>query len=203
PVDSERDRGQRVCEETLWQLAAAREEACDGIAGFRSGRWKNFALFTLSIPKSETYLYVREPAALAALVERIGAAEKVALDTEADSLHSYFEKLCLIQLSLEGKHYIVDPLAGLDLGGFARALAPKPLIFHGADYDLRMMRGAGVSRARRSVRHHDCGAIARHRADRAGRADREIFCRHARKNRAKIRLVAPAAERAPTQLRGR
>ncbi len=94
---------------------------------------------------------MREPAALAALVERIGAAEKVALDTEADSLHSYFEKLCLIQLSLEGKHYIVDPLAGLDLGGFARALAPKPLIFHGADYDLRMMRAALGFHARGAV----------------------------------------------------
>jgi len=28
-----------------------------------------------------------------ALIERIGAAERVAVDTEADSLHNYFEKI--------------------------------------------------------------------------------------------------------------
>ncbi len=66
------------------------------------------------------------------LIEHIGRAERVALDTEADSLHNYFEKVCLIQLSLGSEHYIVDPLAGLELGGFLAALADKPLILHGA-----------------------------------------------------------------------
>ena len=36
---------------------------------------------------------------------------KVALDTEADSLHNYFEKVCLVQLSFGGEHYLI-PLAG-------------------------------------------------------------------------------------------
>jgi ribonuclease D len=74
------------------------------------------------------------------LIQRIGGVGKVALDTEADSLHNYFEKVCLIQLSLGGEHYLVDPLVGLDLSGFLHALADKPLILHGGDYDLRMMR---------------------------------------------------------------
>ena len=77
-----------------------------------------------------------------ALIERIGAVERVALDTEADSLHNYFEKVCLIQLSLGDGHYIVDPLAGLELSEFLAALAGKPLILHGGDYDLRMMRAS-------------------------------------------------------------
>ncbi len=34
------------------------------------------------------------------LVLKIDAADRVALDTEADSLHSYREKLCLIQISV-------------------------------------------------------------------------------------------------------
>ena len=96
----------------------------------------------MSIPQPEAYFYVREAAALQALIERIGAAEKIAVDTEADSLHSYFEKLCLVQLTLGGEHYVLDPLAGLEPSGFAQALAAKPLILHGADYDLRMMRAA-------------------------------------------------------------
>ena len=97
------------------------------------------------------YVYVRQQAELEALSERIGAAERVALDTEADSLHNYFEKVCLIQLSLGDGHYIVDPLAGLELGGFLAALADKPLIFHGGDYDLRMLRASLGFRARGEI----------------------------------------------------
>ena len=85
------------------------------------------------------------------LIERIGAAEKVAVDTEADSLHNYFEKVCLIQLSLADEHYIVDPLCELDLTGFLEALAEKPLIVHGGDYDLRMMRASMGFRPGREV----------------------------------------------------
>ena len=36
---------------------------------------------------------------LADLIRQIQAADRVALDTEADSLHSYREKLCLLQIS--------------------------------------------------------------------------------------------------------
>jgi ribonuclease D len=107
--------------------------------------------YSLNTPESENYVYVRERVAMEALIERIGAAERVALDTEADSLHNYFEKVCLIQLSLGEEHYLVDPLAGLELSGFLEALAGKPLILHGADYDLRMLRVSLGFRACREV----------------------------------------------------
>ncbi len=90
--------------------------------------------------ESEEYIYVSKPAALESLIARVDAAETVAVDTEADSLHNYFEKVCLIQLSLGGEHYLVDPLCGLDMSRFLEALGKKPLILHGADYDLRMLR---------------------------------------------------------------
>ena len=96
----------------------------------------------MNIPGPEVYVYVREPAALESLIRRIDAAERIALDTEADSLHNYFEKVCLIQLSIEDQHYLVDPLCGLDLSRFSAALAEKPLILHGGDYDLRMLRAS-------------------------------------------------------------
>ena len=94
----------------------------------------------MNTPESEGYTYVSKPAAMESLIRRIGTAERVALDTEADSLHNYFEKVCLIQLSLGDEHYLVDPLCGLDLSRFLEALAKKPLILHGGDYDLRMLR---------------------------------------------------------------
>ncbi|MBM4261174.1 MAG: hypothetical protein FJ145_06985 [Deltaproteobacteria bacterium] len=95
---------------------------------------------SLESADSEPYIYVQQAAQLNALVARLAKVERVALDTEADSLHNYYEKVCLIQLSLNGDHYLVDPLCGLDLTEFAEALADKPLVLHGADYDLRMLR---------------------------------------------------------------
>ncbi|MEE8607147.1 MAG: hypothetical protein V3S55_06070, partial [Nitrospiraceae bacterium] len=106
---------------------------------------------SLQTPESEGYVYVREPAALERLIRRIRGAERVAVDTEADSLHNYFEKVCLVQLSLEGEHFLVDPLSELDLTGFLEALAEKTLIAHGGDYDLRMMRASMGFRPRREV----------------------------------------------------
>ncbi len=105
----------------------------------------------MNTSESEEYIYVRELAALESLIGRIDAIETVAVDTEADSLHNYFEKVCLIQLSLKDEHYLVDPLCGLDLSRFLEALGKKPLILHGADYDLRMLRASLGFRPRGEV----------------------------------------------------
>ena len=64
----------------------------------------------------------------------------IAVDTEADSLHAYPEKLCLMQFSLAQGDFLVDTLAGLDLKPLFKFLADRELIFHGADYDLRLLR---------------------------------------------------------------
>src|SRR5206468_11911305 len=91
-------------------------------------------------------------------------ADRVAVDTEADSLHSYREKLCLLQISIpapgstankvdtdqstaSGREsarpvcdFMVDPLANTDLEPLRRALEAREIVLHGADYDLRMLR---------------------------------------------------------------
>lgn len=77
--------------------------------------------------------------ALTEFLPRLRAADWVALDTEADSLHAYPEKVCLIQLSITGHDRLVDPLAGLDLDPLLDALNAHELIMHGADYDLRLL----------------------------------------------------------------
>jgi ribonuclease D len=106
---------------------------------------------SLNTPEPQEYIYVRERAVMETLIQSIGTAQRVALDTEADSLHNYFEKVCLVQLSLGGEHYLVDPFCGLDLNGLLEGLADKPLILHGGDYDLRMMRASMGFRPRREV----------------------------------------------------
>lgn len=81
---------------------------------------------------------------LAALLGPIASAPWIALDTEADSLHAYPEKVCLMQISLPGADELIDPLSGIDLGPLFKALGRHELIMHGADYDLRLLR-----------KHHD------------------------------------------------
>src|SRR6266487_4979031 len=77
---------------------------------------------------------------LAELLPQIENVDRVAVDTEADSLHCYREKLCLLQVSLPGRDYVVDPLAGVDLAPLCAALERKEIVLHGADFDLRLLR---------------------------------------------------------------
>ena len=79
-------------------------------------------------------------AGVSELAAQVEPADRVAIDTEADSLHCYREKLCLIQISSGECDYIVDPLANVDLEPLRHALAEKEIVLHGADYDLRLLR---------------------------------------------------------------
>lgn len=77
---------------------------------------------------------------LAAWLAKLRAAKWVAVDTEADSLHAYPEKVCLIQVSTVDGDRLIDPLAGINLDPLLEALDKHELIMHGADYDLRLLR---------------------------------------------------------------
>lgn len=79
--------------------------------------------------------------ALESVFNHLSTESQIAIDTEADSLHSYFDKVCLIQISGSGEDIIIDPLAGVDLAHFGRVLADSSIIkvFHGGDYDLRIL----------------------------------------------------------------
>jgi ribonuclease D len=77
---------------------------------------------------------------------RMAASPQVAIDTEADSLYSYSEKICLVQVSLPGEDFIIDPLVIYSLEPLADVFADPQVekIFHGADYDLvSLKRGYG------------------------------------------------------------
>jgi ribonuclease D len=76
---------------------------------------------------------------LAALLPKLRAAHWLALDTEADSLHAYPEKVCLIQISTANGDVLVDPLAPINLDSLFDVFNGRELIFHAADYDLRLL----------------------------------------------------------------
>lgn len=61
------------------------------------------------------------------------------LDTEADSLYSYPERLCLIQLALADDLLLIDPLSGLNLQPLWQRLKNAEIVIHAADYDLRLL----------------------------------------------------------------
>jgi ribonuclease D len=85
--------------------------------------------------------WIANQPALDEAIDRVSGEPQLAVDTEADSLHSYFDKVCLIQLSVPGDDFIVDPLAGVDLARFGALLADPAIqkVLHGGDYDLRIL----------------------------------------------------------------
>lgn len=83
--------------------------------------------------------------ALAEFVDAMRPSGRIGLDTEADSLHCYFEKLCLIQISIPGQDVLIDPLAGFSLEPLFAELPRHEIIIQGLDYDLRLLRRAGLA----------------------------------------------------------
>jgi ribonuclease D len=101
----------------------------------------------MALERSASHDVIASKTPLVDLIRQIEAADRVALDTEADSLHSYREKLCLLQISAPSAmtacgedDFIVDPLSNLDLEPLRHALELREIVLHSADYDLRMLR---------------------------------------------------------------
>jgi len=82
---------------------------------------------------------ISRPEQLAGFVASLSPHAVIGLDTEADSLHSYREKICLVQVSSPDGCFLVDPLEGTDLAEFYASLSRHRIVIHGADYDLRLL----------------------------------------------------------------
>lgn len=70
----------------------------------------------------------------------LGREALLAVDTEAASFHRYRDRVYLLQLSSRDITAVVDPL-GVDLTPFGAMLADPAVevVFHDADYDLRLL----------------------------------------------------------------
>ena len=82
-------------------------------------------------------MLVNTPDALQEMLYRLAAAPAIAVDTESNSLYAYQERVCLIQFSVPGEDYLVDPLALDDLSSLAPLFASPEIekVFHAAAYD--------------------------------------------------------------------
>ena len=75
------------------------------------------------------------------LIAKLAEMPLLAVDTEAASFHRYRDRVYLLQLSGRDVTAVVDPLAVTDLASFGALLADPAIeiIFHDADYDLRLL----------------------------------------------------------------
>ena len=69
-------------------------------------------------------------------------AGRTVLDLEADSLHRYREKLCLIQYADADGVVVIDPLPIEDMRPFSIWLEKSEVWMHGADYDMCLLQNA-------------------------------------------------------------
>jgi ribonuclease D len=89
---------------------------------------------------------VRSPADVASVAEALGAANLLAVDVEADSLHAFRSRLCFVQLGTDEDIWLLDTLETPGLAPLAPAFHDPTLVkvFHAAGGDLQFLAEAGV-----------------------------------------------------------
>jgi ribonuclease D len=85
---------------------------------------------------------VQSQAELESLFHRFRGEPLLAVDTEAASFHRFHDRIYLLQLSSRQETAVVDPLAVTSLTPLAEVLRDPEveIVFHDADYDLRLLR---------------------------------------------------------------
>ena len=84
---------------------------------------------------------VADTAALSELAIRLATRSRIAIDTEAASFHRYVDRVYLVQVGSDHELALVDPLTVEDLSPIGSLLSDPALevVFHDADYDLRIL----------------------------------------------------------------
>lgn len=75
-------------------------------------------------------------------LEKLQAEPRLAIDLEANSMYAYREEVCLIQITIPGQDYIIDPLGVADLSGLGDIVQNPAIekVFHAAEYDLTLLK---------------------------------------------------------------
>jgi ribonuclease D len=91
--------------------------------------------------KRFSHVLVTDQPSLGRLATELEKEPAIAVDLEADSLFHYRDQVCLLQISTESLHILVDPLALKDLSPLSAVFANPHVekVFHGADNDIRAL----------------------------------------------------------------
>lgn len=85
---------------------------------------------------------VTNPLEFENMMAELRAQPRIAIDTEADSLYSYFEKVCLIQFSIPEHDFILDTITFRQVEPLGALFADPAyqLVFHAAEYDILSLK---------------------------------------------------------------
>lgn len=89
-----------------------------------------------------TPLFLETPETTARFLRDISTAREIAVDTEGASFHRFVDRIYLLQISTRDHTAVIDPLAVAELDGLGALMERDDVevVFHDADYDLRLLR---------------------------------------------------------------
>jgi ribonuclease D len=95
----------------------------------------------MQTPCPRRYDIIDNPTDLERLAAELERETTIAVDLEADSMFHYKERVCLIQLAVPGRNFILDTVAVEDLACLRPVFRDTGIkkVFHGADYDVRSL----------------------------------------------------------------
>ncbi len=93
-------------------------------------------------PKPHTPTLLETPETTARFLREIATTREIAVDTEGASFHRFVDRIYLLQVSTRDHSAIIDPLAVPQLDGLGALMERRDVevVFHDADYDLRLLR---------------------------------------------------------------
>ena len=94
-----------------------------------------------SVTTSSAPLLIASQPELERILQELAGEPLLAVDTEAASFHRYADRVYLLQISSRSLTAVIDPLGATDLTRFGALLADPAveIVFHDADYDLRLL----------------------------------------------------------------
>jgi len=92
----------------------------------------------INLPKPN---FIQDQAVFNHVVDNLSQENVLAVDTEANSLYAYHERVCLIQISTREQDIIIDPLAINDLSALGEVFSNPKIekIFHASEYDILIL----------------------------------------------------------------
>lgn len=93
-------------------------------------------------PPAHDAVYLDSPDRVDRFLADIADVREIALDTEGASYHRFVDRIYLLQLSTRDRSAVIDPLPIGTPQGLGKLIeSPKvEVVFHDADYDLRLLR---------------------------------------------------------------
>jgi ribonuclease D len=88
------------------------------------------------------YILIDNKKSMELAAVNLSGAKSISIDTESSGYFTYYSRICLVQISVNGKNYIIDPLAPLDMALLNPIFENEKIlkIFHSAPDDVKGLK---------------------------------------------------------------